>query len=141
MEEIQRVFEYHGANTRWCGLLKSVAPSMWKRRARARGFIPVVAQVFFCSDGHFHGVYMFLPFHTFWLRFLGASSCCRSLPEFLMSSIRFAAKSKGRLWDWASPARLVLQRVTTREPDDSQLETAIKAWKRPWNLSRIAAAN
>jgi uncharacterized protein YqhQ len=50
--------------------------------------------------------------------------------------IRFAAKSQGRLWNWASQPGLWLQRVTTREPDDSQLETAIKALETAMALER-----
>ena len=41
--------------------------------------------------------------------------------------IRYAAKSQGILWRWAAQPGLWLQRITTREPNDAQLETAIKA--------------
>jgi uncharacterized protein YqhQ len=50
--------------------------------------------------------------------------------------IRFAAKSKGRLWRWASQPGLWLQRITTREPDDSQLETAVKALQSAMTLEK-----
>jgi len=72
-------------------------------------------------------VYMFLPFHTFWLRFLGRIVLLPVIAGISYEFIRFAAKAKGRLWKWSSQPGLWLQRVTTREPDDGQLETAIKA--------------
>ena len=50
--------------------------------------------------------------------------------------IRFAAKAQGKLWRWAAQPGLWLQRVTTREPDDNQLETAIKAIETAMELER-----
>jgi uncharacterized protein YqhQ len=50
--------------------------------------------------------------------------------------IRFAAKSRGILWQWASQPGLWLQRITTREPDDSQLEIAIRALDAAMELER-----
>jgi uncharacterized protein YqhQ len=50
--------------------------------------------------------------------------------------IRFAAKSQGILWRWASKPGLWLQRVTTREPDDSQLEISIAALEAAMALER-----
>jgi uncharacterized protein YqhQ len=70
---------------------------------------------------------MFLPFHSLWLRFLGRIVLLPVIAGISYEFIRYAAKSKGRLWKWASQPGLWLQRVTTREPDDNQLATAIKA--------------
>jgi uncharacterized protein YqhQ len=81
-------------------------------------------------------LYMFLPFHSFWLRFLGRIVLLPLITGISYEFIRFAAKSKGSLWKWASQPGLWLQRVTTREPDDSQLETAIKALETAMTLEQ-----
>jgi len=81
-------------------------------------------------------LYMFLPFHSFWLRFLGRIVLLPVIAGLSYEFIRFAAKSKGSLWKWASQPGLWLQRVTTREPDDSQLETAIKALETAMTLEQ-----
>jgi len=71
--------------------------------------------------------YMFLPFRSFGMRFVGRLALLPVIAGVSYEFIRYAAKSKGKLWSWAAQPGLWLQRVTTREPDDSQLETAIKA--------------
>jgi len=71
--------------------------------------------------------YMALPFHSFTAKLLGRIGLLPLVAGLSYEFIRFAAKSKGMLWSWASQPGLWLQRITTREPDDSQLETAVKA--------------
>jgi uncharacterized protein YqhQ len=41
--------------------------------------------------------------------------------------LRYSAKHPGSLMRWITLPGLLLQRITTKEPDDKQLETAIKA--------------
>jgi uncharacterized protein YqhQ len=81
-------------------------------------------------------LYMFLPFHSFALRFLGRIALLPVIAGVSYEFIRFAAKAKGPLWRWASQPGLWLQRVTTREPDDRQLETAIKALETAMTLEQ-----
>ena len=127
-KEIQRVFEYHGAKHKvvWAfekGGRIDVATARACTRFHPRcgtSFLLVVMGIAMV-------LYMFLPFHTFWLRFAGRLILLPVITGVSYEFIRFAGKSKGRLWKWASQPGLWLQRVTTREPDDSQLETAIKA--------------
>jgi uncharacterized protein YqhQ len=127
-KEIQRVFEYHGAEHKvvWAFEKRGridVATARTCTRFHPRcgtSFLLVVMGISMV-------LYLFLPFHTFWLRFAGRVILLPVIAGVSYEFIRFAAKSKGSLWKWASLPGLWLQRVTTREPDDSQLETAIKA--------------
>jgi uncharacterized protein YqhQ len=127
-KEIQRVFEYHGAEHKVVWAFEKRGPINVETARACTRFHPRCGTSFLLVVmGIAMVVYMFLPFHTFWLRFLGRIVLLPVIAGISYEFIRFAAKSKGRLWKWASQPGLWLQRVTTREPDDGQLETAIKA--------------
>ena len=127
-KEIQRVFEYHGAEHKVVWAFEKRGPIDVATARNCSRFHPRCGTSFLLVVmGIAMVLYMFLPFHTFWLRFLGRVALLPVITGVSYEFIRFAAKSKGALWRWASQPGLWLQRVTTREPDDSQLETAIKA--------------
>jgi uncharacterized protein YqhQ len=127
-KEIQRVFEYHGAEHKvvWA-FEKGGRVDLSSARACSRfhprcgtSFLLVVLVIAML-------LYMFLPFHSFAGRFAGRLLLLPLIAGVSYEFIRFAAKSQGRLWRWAAQPGLWLQRITTREPNDSQLETAIQA--------------
>lgn len=127
-KEIQRVFEYHGAEHKVVWAFEKRGPIDVATARTCTRFHPRCGTSFLLVVmGIAMVLYMFLPFHTFWLRFLGRIVLLPVIAGVSYEFIRFAARSKGRLWQWSSQPGLWLQRVTTREPDDSQLETAIKA--------------
>ena len=127
-KEIQRVFEYHGAEHKVVWAFEKRGPINVETARSCTRFHPRCGTSFLLVVmGISMVIYMFLPFHTFWLRFLGRIVLLPVIAGVSYEFIRFAAKSKGILWNWASQPGLWLQRVTTREPDDSQLETAINA--------------
>ena len=136
-KEIQRVFEYHGAEHKVVWAFEKRGPIDVATARACTRFHPRCGTSFLLVVmGIAMVVYMFLPFHTFWLRFLGRIVLLPVIAGISYEFIRFAAKSKGRLWKWASQPGLWLQRVTTREPDDRQLETAIKALETAMTLER-----
>jgi len=136
-EEIQRVFEYHGAEHKVVWAFEKRGPiDVVTARACTRFHPRCGTSFLLVVMGIAMVLYMFLPFHTFWLRFLGRIALLPLIAGISYEFIRFAAKSKGRLWKLASQPGLWLQRVTTREPDDSQLETAIEALKTAMALER-----
>ena len=136
-KEIKRVFEYHGAEHKvvWAyertGRM-DVATARESTRFHPRcgtSFLLVVMVIamFF---------YMVLPFHSFVGKLVGRLALLPLIAGVSYEFIRFAAKSHGRLWRWASQPGLWLQRITTREPDDSQLETAVKALESAMTLEK-----
>jgi uncharacterized protein YqhQ len=136
-KEIQRVFEYHGAEHKvvWA-FEKRGAIDLATARTCTRfhprcgtSFLLVVMAIAMV-------LYMFLPFRSFAMRFAGRLALLPVIAGVSYEFIRFAAKSQGRLWRWAAQPGLWLQRVTTREPDDPQLETAIKAIETAMELER-----
>ena len=128
LKDIQRVFEYHGAEHKAVWAFEKRGPvDVATARACTRfhprcgtSFLLVVMAIAMV-------LYMFLPFHTFALRLLGRIALLPVIAGVSYEFIRYAGKSQGALWRAASQPGLWLQRITTREPDDSQLETALKA--------------
>jgi len=136
-KEIQRVFEYHGAEHKvvWAfekgqGLdVASVrACSRFHPRCGTSFLLVVMALAML--------LYLFLPFHSFAGRLAGRIALLPVIAGVSYEFIRYAAKSRGRLWKLASQPGLWLQRVTTREPDDRQLETAVRALEKALELER-----
>jgi uncharacterized protein YqhQ len=136
--EIQRVFEYHGAEHKvvWAyektGRLE-LAEARECTRFHPRcgtSFLLVVMVIAML-------LYLFLPFQTFVARLVWRIALLPVIVGVSYEFIRFAARSRGWIWRWASQPGLWLQRVTTREPDDSQLETAIKALESALDLERV----
>ncbi len=127
-KEIQRVFEYHGAEHKVVWAFEKRGPIDVAAARACTRFHPRCGTSFLLVVmGIAMVLYMFLPFHSFWLRFLGRIVLLPVIAGLSYEFIRYAARSQGRLWKWAAQPGLWLQRVTTREPDDRQLETAIKA--------------
>ena len=136
-KEIQRVFEYHGAEHKVVWAFEKHGPIDVATARACTRFHPRCGTSFLLVVmGIAMLLYMFLPFHSFALRFLGRIALLPVVAGVSYEFIRFAAKSRGMLWRWASQPGLWLQHVTTREPDDRQLETAIKALETAMTLEQ-----
>ncbi len=127
-KDIQRVFEYHGAEhkvvwayekTRRLDVETARAATRFHPRCGTSFLLVVMVIAMF--------LYMLLPFQTFAGRFAGRLALLPLIAGVSYEFIRYAAKSQGLLWRWAAQPGLWLQRITTREPNDAQIETAIKA--------------
>jgi uncharacterized protein YqhQ len=136
-KEVGRIFEYHGAEHKvvWA-FEKRGAIDVATARACPRfhprcgtSFLLVVMAIAMV-------LYMFLPFRSFAMRFVGRLALLPVIVGVSYEFIRYAAKSQGTLWRWAAQPGLWLQRITTREPDDGQLETAIRAIEEAMQLER-----
>jgi uncharacterized protein YqhQ len=136
-KEIQRVFQYHGAEHKAVWAFEKRGPLDVAAARACTRFHPRCGTSFLLVVmGIAMVLYMFLPFHSFWLRFLGRLALLPVIAGVSYEFIRFAAKAQGRLWKWASQPGLWLQRITTREPDDRQLETALEALQTAMRLER-----
>lgn len=136
-KEIERVFEYHGAEHKVVWAFErtgriDLATARTCTRFHPRcgtSFLLVVMVIAML-------LYMFLPFQSFIWKLIGRILLLPLIAGVSFEFIRFAARSRGLLWRWASQPGLWLQRITTREPDDSQLETAIRALEAAMELER-----
>lgn len=136
-KDIQRVFEYHGAEHKVVWAYETLGRADVESARGCTRFHPrcgtsfllvvmIIALIF----------YLFLPFQSFAGKLVARILLLPVIAGVSYEFIRFAAKSRGILWRWASQPGLWLQRVTTREPDDSQLETAVKALQTAMELEK-----
>ena len=127
-KDMRRIFEYHGAEHKVVWAFEKRGPiDVASSRACTRFHPRCGTSFLLVVMGISMVLYMFLPFRSFAMRFVGRLALLPLIVGVSYEFIRYAAKAQGRLWRWASQPGLWLQRVTTREPDDRQLETAIKA--------------
>ncbi|MGH9354114.1 MAG: DUF1385 domain-containing protein, partial [Terriglobia bacterium] len=137
-KDIKRVFEYHGAEHKvvWA-FEKTGGQADLESARRATRFHPrcgtsfllvvmVIALV----------VYLFLPFHSFAWKLIVRILLLPVIAGVSYEFIRYAARARGWVWRCASQPGLWLQRVTTREPDDGQLEIAMKALESAMELEK-----
>lgn len=130
LKDMKRIFEYHGAEHKvvWAYEKSGGGPVTVDLARSSDRFHPrcgtsfllvvmVIAMLF----------YVLLPFQSFAWRLIGRILLLPVIVGVSYEVIRFAAKSQGTIWRWMAQPGLWLQRVTTREPDDSQIETAIRA--------------
>jgi uncharacterized protein YqhQ len=128
LRDMKRIFEYHGAEHKVVWAYEKFRRMDLEAARGSTRFHPRCGTSFLLVVmGIAMVVYLFLPFQSFLWKLVARVALLPVIAGVSYEFIRFAAKSKGWLWRWASQPGLWLQRVTTREPDDGQLETAIKA--------------
>lgn len=130
MEDIKRVFQYHGAEhkTIFCyeaGLDLTVENARKMSRLHPRCgtsflvFVMVISIILFS----------FISWDNMWTRLGMRLLLLPVVAGISYEIIRWAGKSKSRLVCLISRPGMWLQNLTTREPDDSQLEVAITSMK------------
>jgi len=136
-KDIKRVFEYHGAEHKvvWAfekmgrADLKSARASTRFHPRCGTSFLLVVMVIALIT-------YLFIPFQSFFWKLIIRILLLPLIAGVSYEFIRFAAKAQGWIWRLAAAPGLWLQRITTREPDDGQLETAIKALESAMELEK-----
>jgi uncharacterized protein YqhQ len=141
MKDIRRVFQYHGAEHKVVHTWEA-AEELTVENARKKStlhprcgtsfllFVMVVSIV----------VFSFFKFQAFWAIFLSRLVLIPFVSGLSYELIRFSAPrcQKGFFRLIVLPG-LALQRITTKEPSDDQLETAICALKEALELNDIKA--
>ena len=128
MKDIRRVFEYHGAEHKVVFAFESRKPVTVASAQKFVTFHPrcgtsfllvimVISMIF----------YALLPFDTFLAKFLGRIALLPVITGVSYEIIRYAAKRQGTLMGLLSAPGLWLQRITTKQPDNSEVEVAIHA--------------
>ena len=128
MKDIRRVFQYHGAEhkTIFCyeaNLPLTVEnvkkfPRLHPRCGTAFLLIVMLVSIF---------VFAFLGWPDLWLRILSRIILLPLVAGLSYEIIRFSARSENSFVKLATLPGLWLQYLTTREPDDSMIEVAIKS--------------
>ena len=128
MEDIRRVFEYHGAEHKVVFNYESGKPvdiptsqSFTTFHPRCgTSFLMVVMLISIV-------VYSLIPAEGFALRFLMRILLLPVIAGISYEVIRFAAKHQGTLWASMVLPGLWLQRITTKDPADDQVEISIQS--------------
>ena len=128
MKDIQRVFQYHGAEhkTIFCYeadlplTVENVRkfPRLHPRCGTAFLLIVMIVSIF---------VFAFLGWPDLWLRILSRIILLPVVAGIAYEIIRFAGRSENPIVKVAILPGLWLQYLTTREPDDSMIEVAISS--------------
>ena len=128
MKDIQRVFQYHGAEhkTIFCYeadlplTVENVKkfPRLHPRCGTAFLLIVMIVSIF---------VFAFLGWPELWIRILSRIILLPVVAGISYEIIKFSARSRNSFVKLATLPGLWLQYLTTREPDDSMIEVAIKS--------------
>ena len=131
LKDIQRVFQYHGAEhkaifTYEAGEELTVENSRLFSRLHPRCgtsflLIVVVVSIF---------VFVFVGLHPLWWRLLSRMLLMPLVAGIAYEILKFSSRHLESPWfRWLIVPGLLLQKLTTREPDDAQLEVALAALK------------
>ncbi len=129
-KDIHRVFEYHGAehkviNCYESGQSLSVETVRLHTRLHKRCGTSFLLLVMLISLI----LFLFIRTDVIWLRFASRILLVPFIAGLSFEVIKWAGRSSSPLVSLVSYPGLCLQRMTTKEPDDSQLEVAITALK------------
>jgi uncharacterized protein YqhQ len=128
LKDIQRVFEYHGAEHKVINAYEAGVPldpehvrpySRFHPRC-GTNFLLIVMIVSIIT-------FAFLGWPDLWMRILSRVLLMPLVAGIAYEIIRFAGRSESQWVACAIAPGLWLQKLTTREPDDSQIEVAIRA--------------
>lgn len=130
MKDIQRVFAYHGAEHKTIATYESGAElTVENARAHSRlhprcgtSFLLIVMVVSIV-------IFSLLKWGAMWQNLLMRLALMPIVAGISYEMIKFAGKSKLKVVRALTMPGLWLQKITTREPDDSQLEVAIASMK------------
>ncbi|MDO4942423.1 MAG: DUF1385 domain-containing protein [Lachnospiraceae bacterium] len=128
MEDIQRVFMYHGAEHKTINCLEhgeDLTPENVKKHSRLHKrcgtsflFIVMFISIFF---------FFFIKTDTVWMRVLYRLLLIPVIAGVSYEFIRFAGQSDSKLVNMFSKPGMMLQKLTTREPDLDMIEVAIQS--------------
>ena len=136
-KDIKRVFQYHGAEHKVVFNYESGQPVTVENAQKFVTFHPrcgtsfmlvmlVIAMI----------IYALIPVDGFWIKFAVRLAMLPVIIGLSYEIIRFAAKRQGTLMGLLSAPGLLLQRITTQPPDDSQAAVAIHALQGAMDLEQ-----
>lgn len=131
MKDIQRVFQYHGAEHKTLFAYEEKLPLTAENARRFKTLHPRCGTSFLLIVMVISIiVFAFLPIKPLWLRLLSRFIAMPLVAGISYEVLRFMGRHYKSSWfRWAIVPGLLLQKLTTREPDDAQLEVAIAALK------------
>jgi len=141
-KDIRRVYEYHGAEHKTVFAFENGDPLKTDAVQKYSTFHPRCGTSFLMTVMIISMiVYMAIPVHTFWSRFAIRIALLPVIAGVSYEIIRYAAKRfsarKGAsLFTLMTAPGLWLQRITTKAPDDREVECAIVALEEAMTLEK-----
>ena len=136
-KDIRRVYEYHGAEHKTVFAFENREPLETAAVQKYSTYHPRCGTSFLMTVMIISiVVYMAIPVHTFWARFAIRIALLPLIAGISYEIIRFAAKHRGSLFALMTAPGLWLQRITTKPPDDSEVECAIVALDEAMKLEK-----
>jgi uncharacterized protein YqhQ len=128
MPDMRRVFQYHGAEHKVVFNFESGKTVNVENAQKFVTFHPRCGTSFlFVVLGIAMITYALLPIDGFWMKFFARIALLPVIAGVSYEVIRFAARRQGTLMSVLTMPGLWLQRITTKQPDDSQAAVAIHA--------------
>ncbi|HHT96389.1 MAG TPA: DUF1385 domain-containing protein [Clostridiales bacterium] len=142
IEDIKRVFMYHGAEHKAINCIENgfeltVENVKWQSKEHKRCgtsfmlYVMIISIIFF----------VFINVDTLWLRMLIRLLLVPIIAGVSYEFIRMAGNSESKLVNVLSKPGLVLQKLTTKEPDKKMIEVAIKAVEAVFDWEEYLAKN
>ena len=128
MEDIRRTFMYHGSEHKCINCIEhglalnvaNVRASSKEHKRCGTSFIMIVMIISILF-------FMVIRTDTVWLRFLSRIVLIPVIAGVSYEFLRFAGRNDSRLVNFLSRPGMLMQGLTTTEPDDSMIEVAIAA--------------
>ena len=128
MKDIRRVFQYHGAEHKVVFNYESGDPVEVERAQSFTTFHPRCGTSFLMVVMIVSiVVYALLPFESFAMKMLSRVVFLPVIAGLSYEVIRFVSRRSGSLLAWVVAPGLWLQRITTKNPSDDQVEISIHA--------------
>ncbi|MSO22962.1 MAG: DUF1385 domain-containing protein [Acidobacteria bacterium] len=128
IRDIRRIFEYHGAEHKVVFTYEAQESLTVDNARKHSTFHPRCGTSFLMVVMLISAVvYAFIPFESLAMKLLSRIILIPVIAGISYEIIRFAALQKTTVLQWITLPGLWLQRVTTKQPDDAQLEIAIRA--------------
>jgi len=133
--DIKRVYQYHGAEHKTVFAFEAHDPLQPAAVQKYTTFHPRCGTSFLMTVMLISIlVYCAIPVTTFWARFGIRVALLPVIAGLSYEIIRFAAKHRGSLFAVMTAPGLWLQRITTKEPSNDQVECAIDALNQAMEL-------
>lgn len=129
LKDIQRVFAYHGAEHKVINTFEAKQDLTVENAKKFTTFHPRCGTSFLLFVVIVSAVFFsFLKYDTIWMRMLTRIAFLPVVAGISYELIKFTGKHQDFfLWRWLSMPGMWLQKLTTREPDDQQIEVAIQS--------------
>jgi uncharacterized protein YqhQ len=127
MKDIRRVFAYHGAEHKAINTYEAKLDLTVENARQFTTFHPRCGTSFLLFVVVVSAVlFSFLTYDTIWMRLASRIALLPVVAGISYEIIKFTGKHQDFfLWRWLSLPGFWLQRLTTREPDDAQIEVAL----------------